>query len=131
MHFIRFTVVVMVLMASSSAHAKQSDGLMTLDDAGTGNLMIKSLVPGKYVPAPALGTDVHMDITGTINRTRVTQRFQNPSDQWIEAVYAFPLPEGAAVDTLKMIIGDRIIEGKIKGQVNLDNEGYHSFIYRN
>ena len=90
------------------------DGLVTLNDAGTGVLLIKSTVPGKYVPAPLLATDVQMQVTGTINRTIVTQKFTNPSDQWIEATYAFPLPEGGAVDTLKMVVGDRIIEGVIK-----------------
>ena len=44
----------------------------------------------------------------------MTQKFLNPSDAWVEGIYVFPLPDTAAVDQLKMKIGDRIIEGKIK-----------------
>src|SRR6185436_19303328 len=47
-------------------------------------------------------------------RTKVTQRFQNPADGWIEGIYVFTLPEGAAVDTLKMKIGEHFIEGQIE-----------------
>ena len=42
------------------------------------------------------------------------QIFHNPTDGWVEAVYVYPLPEGGAVDTLKMVIGERIIVGDIK-----------------
>ena len=43
-----------------------------------------------------------------------TQRFVNPTAQWREGVYVFPLPELAAVDHLKMHVGERVIEGIIK-----------------
>ena len=33
---------------------------------------------------------------------------------WVEAVYVYPLPPGGAVDTLKMVIGDRVVVGDIK-----------------
>ncbi len=33
---------------------------------------------------------------------------------WVEAVYVYPLPAGGAVDTLKMVVGDRVIVGDIK-----------------
>jgi Ca-activated chloride channel family protein len=85
-----------------------------LEDVGAGNLLLKTPQPGRYVPAPTVATDVHMRITGMIARVRVTQRFENPSDEWVEGVYVFPLPEGAAVDRLRMRIGERIIEGRIK-----------------
>ncbi|HAZ34186.1 MAG TPA: marine proteobacterial sortase target protein, partial [Gammaproteobacteria bacterium] len=55
-----------------------------------------------------------MDITGTINRVKLTQTFTNPSNDWVEGVYVFPLPADSAVDHLDMIIGKRIIEGQIK-----------------
>ena len=41
-------------------------------------------------------------------RARITQIFHNPTDGWVEAVYVYPMSEGGAVDTLKMVIGDRI-----------------------
>jgi Ca-activated chloride channel family protein len=61
-----------------------------------------------------VAADIKMDIAGPIIRTKLTQRFTNPTDQWVEGVYAFPLPEDAAVDTLKIVIADRFIEGDIK-----------------
>ena len=61
-----------------------------------------------------MAADFTIDISGPVARTRVTQRFENPADGWVEGVYLFPLPEGAAVDTLKMKIGERLIEGQIK-----------------
>ena len=46
----------------------------------------------------ALQTKVQMDITGNINRVMVRQTFTNPSNNWAEGVYVFPLPEHSAVD---------------------------------
>ncbi|MEQ8826813.1 MAG: VIT domain-containing protein, partial [Parvibaculum sp.] len=89
-------------------------GLVKLNDVESGALLFNSTEPGKYVPAPLLATDVKIDVTGPIARTRVTQQFINPGDGWVEGKYVFPLPENSAVDTLKMVIGDKVIEGKIK-----------------
>lgn len=69
---------------------------------------------GVYIEALQLQTDVHYEITGSISRARVKQEFINNSSLWVEGIYVFPLPEKAAVDKFKMIIGDRIIEGEIK-----------------
>jgi Ca-activated chloride channel homolog len=66
------------------------------------------------VPAPVLGTTVEVRVTGTVARARVTQVFTNPSQEWVEGIYIFPLPEDAAVDTLKMKIGDRVLRGVIQ-----------------
>jgi Ca-activated chloride channel family protein len=71
--------------------------------------------PGEApVPAPLLATDVAIDVSGIVARTRVTQRFVNPGSDWREGVYTFPLPESAAVDHLDMRIGERRIEGRIR-----------------
>jgi Ca-activated chloride channel family protein len=68
----------------------------------------------RFVEAPQLGTDIDLSVSGPTARARVTQVFRNPTDGWVEAVYVYPLPEGGAVDTLKMVVGDRIIVGDIK-----------------
>jgi len=91
-------------------------GYVHPNDMGTGALLFPSKEPGSFVEAPRLATDVQIDVNGPILRTRVTQRFQNPSKGWVEGTYVFPLPENAAVDTLKMQIGDRFIEGEIKAR---------------
>jgi Ca-activated chloride channel family protein len=113
-----FTVGILALVfadrAAAQSNAICAEGLMRRDDAGTGTLLLKTAVPGCYLAAPRVAADVDIDIAGPVARTKLTQRFENPSDGWIEGIYVFPLPETAAVDTLKMKIGDRFIEGQIK-----------------
>jgi len=92
-------------------------GFATLDDAGTGTLLFKASDIGKFVEAPRIATDFDIQVSGPVIRTRLTQQFQNPTDGWVEGTYVFPLPEKAAVDTLKMVIGDRVIIGDIKEKV--------------
>ncbi len=67
-----------------------------------------------YRPAPILSSEVEMRVTGLVARTRLTQHFENSSGSWLEGVYLFPLPEGAAVDRLRLVIGDRVLEGEIR-----------------
>ena len=42
-----------------------------------------------------------IEVAGIVARTRVTQRFVNPTPSWREGVYVFPLPDKAAVDHLR------------------------------
>lgn len=99
---------------ATTASQTRLAGLVRPDDMNSGALLLPSKEPGFYVEAPRLKTDVVIDVSGTILRTRVTQRFENPTDGWLEGTYVFPLPENAAVDTLKMQIGERLVEGRIK-----------------
>ena len=88
-----------------------------LRDVTQGTLLFRTAQPGRFTPAPTLKTDVHIDVTGIIARATVRQEFVNTSrakEDWAEGIYVFPLSETAAVDHLRMTIGDRIIEGQIK-----------------
>lgn len=109
----RSILICAVFFSAAKAFAAPGD-LVTINDAASGSLLFDSQVAGQYVEAPRLATDVAITISGPIARTRVTQRFENVSDAWVEGTYVFPLPDGAAVDTLKMQIGERFIEGKIE-----------------
>ena len=83
-----------------------------VNDAESGSMIFK--FPGMpSIMLMALDTKVQMDITGNINRVTVEQSFTNPSNEWAEGVYVFPLPEDSAVDQLRMYIDDRVIEGQI------------------
>src|SRR5215813_4659994 len=62
---------------------------------------------------PLRHTDVKAEISGFISRVVVTQQFENPFKDKIEAVYTFPLPQNAAVDDMTMMVGERTIRGKI------------------
>src|SRR5437764_5879057 len=81
-------------------------------DARSGSLLLKT--EDGYVDAARLGIDVDLTVSGPTVRARVTQIFRNPTQNWVEAVYVYPLPSGGAVDTLKMVVGDRVIVGDIK-----------------
>lgn len=62
---------------------------------------------------PLKHTDVKAQISGFLSRVTVTQEFENPFKEKIEAVYTFPLPQNAAVDDMTMMVGDRTVRGKI------------------
>ncbi len=64
--------------------------------------------------ADMLSTEIETVITGFIVRTKVRQHFRNPSKDWMEGIYQFPLPDDAAVDGMTMIIGERRIVSEIQ-----------------
>jgi Ca-activated chloride channel family protein len=87
---------------------------VTLDDVHRGQLLLPGKEAGQYLPSPMLAMEVDISISGIAARTSVTQKFTNPSKEWIEALYVFPLPDECAVDHLQMQIGDRVILGRIQ-----------------
>jgi Ca-activated chloride channel family protein len=87
--------------------------LAGLSDARSGSLLLKT-DDGDATDATRLGSDVDLIVSGPTIRARVTQIFRNPTQNWVEATYVYPLPAGGAVDTLKMVVGDRVIVGDIK-----------------
>lgn len=121
-HFI--TAAILSAIVSSPAWAdthtaptalhQQAGSEVGLNDTRDGSLLFKTDRPGRYIKAPMVATDVKMDIAGPVIRTTLSQTFQNTSDQWVEGVYVFPLPENAAVDQLRIVVGGRLIEGQIK-----------------
>lgn len=90
---------------------------MGINEVTEGTLLFRTDQAGRFTPAPLLKTDVQIAVTGMIARATVRQEFTNPSTikgDWLEGIYVFPLPETAAVDHLRMRVGERIIEGQIK-----------------
>ena len=63
---------------------------------------------------PLKHTEVKAKIAGNLSRVEVTQKFENPFTEPLEATYVFPLPDEAAVDEMEIKIGDRLIKGNIK-----------------
>lgn len=116
---IRILLLLSVFLFSSTAFSIQQlkpklTESVGLTDMQQGSLLFRTGQPGVYKVAPSVDTDVEMKINGLVVRTKVNQTFKNPSDDWMEGVYVFPLPENAAVDHMKMKIGERIVEGEIK-----------------
>ncbi len=104
-----FAVVPRLYAAASPNVAK----FVTPAEMRSGSLLLKS-EGDRFVEAPLVGTDIDVTVSGPTTRARVTQIFHNPTDGWVEAVYVYPLSEGSAVDTLKMVIGDRIVVADIE-----------------
>jgi Ca-activated chloride channel homolog len=95
--------IVTITFTAFAQTAKISEGSLQVVGSD-GNS--KGLCPLKH-------TDVKAEISGFLSRVTVTQTFQNPFNEKIEAIYAFPLPNDAAVDDMTIKIGERTIRSKI------------------
>ena len=102
--FVSIVLAGAALLLASSANAAE--------EVRTGGLHFKTSAGS--IAAPLLGTDVEIRVTGHVARASVRQNFRNPHADWYEGVYTFPLPENAAVDHLRMRIGERVVEGEIR-----------------
>jgi Ca-activated chloride channel family protein len=85
---------------------------MTPNQAQAGSLLWK-MAEG-YSTATTINTDVDMRISGLVARVSIRQTFRNEGSEWVEGIYVFPLPDRAAVDQMRLHIGDRFIEGEIR-----------------
>ncbi|MCU0725004.1 MAG: VIT and VWA domain-containing protein [Planctomycetes bacterium] len=56
---------------------------------------------------------VRIDIAGQEARTEVRQTFVNLTDRPLEVQYLFPVPEGAMLKSLTLVVGDRSFTGRI------------------
>ena len=59
------------------------------------------------------GVRLHATLVGLAQRTRIEQTFVNLEPRAIEAVYTFPLPDGAAVCGFEVVTGDRVLTGTV------------------
>lgn len=84
-----------------------------LSRAASGELMLQS-EDGESSSALLHSTDVNLHVNGMIAHVTYSQKFKNNSSQWQHAVYTFPLNESAAINSMEMRIGSRIIRGQIK-----------------
>ena len=63
---------------------------------------------------PLKHTEVKAQVSGHLARVEVIQTFENPFATPLEAIYIFPLPDEAAVDSMVIRLGDRAIRGRIE-----------------
>lgn len=63
---------------------------------------------------PLKSTSALVNISGVIADVTVTQVYRNEGKKTLEAIYVFPASTRAAVYGMKMIIGKRVIEAKVK-----------------
>ena len=84
------------------------------DHPGCGALLAKLPQQEEQVPVPLEHTAVDASISAYIATVDVTQKYTNPFDRKIEAVYVFPLPQNAAINEFIMTVGERKIRGIIR-----------------
>ena len=109
-----FVSLIFALAAPAARAEVGGDARGPVGRVTEGTLFWRSAEQNTPVPAPTLETEVNIVVTGIVARASVRQSFTNPSQAWAEGIYVFPLPEDAAVDRLRMKIGDRLVEGVIK-----------------
>lgn len=63
--------------------------------------------------ATHVATQADADISGLVVNVQYQQEFRNDSDEWVEGIYTFPLPESAAIHHMEIHLGNRIIVGEI------------------
>ncbi|MDQ4088190.1 MAG: hypothetical protein M3177_09330, partial [Pseudomonadota bacterium] len=107
-----FLLLVAALPGVSALRASKAEAAE--EEIGTGTLMLQPQRAGAAAPAVRLGTHFEVQVSGPVARTRVVQAFRNTGRGWASATYLFPLPEEAAVDSLKLVVGGRIIIGEIR-----------------
>jgi Ca-activated chloride channel family protein len=121
------TAIVCVLLAgmlwedaSAMTHAEEA---MIPEKVRTGELLT-AMDNGQLQPAPLLSQQVNMQVSGITARVSVEQHFVNSGENWIEAVYVFPLPDESSVDHLRLRVGERTLEGRImeKEEARLTHE---------
>jgi Ca-activated chloride channel family protein len=109
------SVIAVVASALLGMTALKSSGsaVIAQGTATSGSLQVLDPNGKPKAECPLKHTDVKAEISGFLSRVVVTQEFENPFPEKIEAVYTFPLPPNAAVDDMTMIVGDRTVRGKI------------------
>ena len=95
---VAFVALLVSFVPSWSATSERAS-LLQPGDARSGTLLLKD--DGVTTEAVRLGIDVDITVSGPTLRARVTQVFRNPTKDWVEATYVYPLPTGGAVDALK------------------------------
>jgi Ca-activated chloride channel homolog len=96
-----------LLVMPRSARADQTDKTLSP------YFFVEGAKPGvEALPLESTKADVH--ITGVIANVVVTQTYRNDGDRTISARYVFPASTRAAVYGMKMKVGSRVIEAKIK-----------------
>ena len=76
--------------------------------------LMASISGSTPAPIPLTGVKAQADILGRGAKIKVSQRFSNRELSAIEAVYRFPLPEGAAICGFRALIDERVIQGRVE-----------------
>jgi Ca-activated chloride channel homolog len=112
------TILFFLLLGGFSRAEAQDDSFdfekVNLDEVKQGELLFAHHQLATFSKASLLSQQVSISISGMAADVSLTQRFQNETALWLEAIYVFPLPEQSAVTGMRMTIGDRVVVGRIE-----------------
>ena len=94
-------LVLLVIRTETAIAVEQEWGLQMKSESGVFTEM-------------AVDTNIQLNIAGLVARVEITQQFTNNGMHWAEGIYRFPLPAGAAVDRMRIKVGERVLEGEIQ-----------------
>lgn len=100
-------------LAMLTESAQAGTGEDTRGSAQHGGLLIAAPDDASTQWAPVLGSFIEVAVEGPLAVATLTQLFSNPRDEVVEATYLFPLPDGAAVDGVRLTVGGRTLEGVV------------------
>ena len=109
----RWLMVVLVLMSSFLWSMASGQQQVSEDRTLSPYFFINSDNPDTD-RLPLKSTSAAVNISGVIADVLVTQVYKNDGKKPLEAIYIFPVSTRAAVYGMKMAIGKRVIEAKIK-----------------
>ena len=101
-----------VLVSFNISHAEGAAESTARSEPKAGQLLLKN--GAGFDRAIHLNSEVDIQISGLIAKVKLIQHFENASSEWREGVYLFPLPENAAVNFMKLRVGERQIVATIK-----------------
>ncbi len=84
------------------------------DSYPAGMLAARAAGSEQRIFIPLKKTEIHMQVSGGIVATEVTQEFKNETGDPLEAVYVYPLPSEGTVTGMVMQVGDRIIQSIVR-----------------
>jgi Ca-activated chloride channel family protein len=94
------------LQASSLVEPSSGDFQFRIQDDNDSS---RQVITGLHINSHV---DIH--ISGLVASVELTQTFENPTQEWVEGRYVFPLPENAAVNAMRIDIGERSLKAVIK-----------------
>lgn len=66
-----------------------------------------------HQPIRIIDHDVAVTINNGFAKVEVNQRFNNPNDTTLEALYAFPLPKSASLSEMNIVSGETKLNGEV------------------
>lgn len=106
-------LVLLLATVAPSARAVPSPSAGAEAELGAGLWVVEGEGDEPWL-APQVSTEVHLNVDGMIAHARLEQVFDNPSEEAVEAVYVFPVADGAAVDGLSLQVGPRTLSAELR-----------------